>query len=190
MFNYDKTFKKLKKMNELSNKKQGKVLETILCSDEFRDWFYSVGENANDQPMTKAMISSIIEILAKPKVMKRLIKFVKNKTSEDFDHTACSICYLVVEHAVDASNTANREITDGYKNGELPTKEAKEYKNKSEKYSEYIAELIDALKEKAKPDVKEICKKTNLPKGFVYTTYFMVPGRKYIPKYKVGMYMN
>ena len=70
------------------------------------------------------------------------------------------------------------------------SKEAKEFKAKSERYSEYVADLMDALKDKAKPEVKEICKKTNLPKGMVFTTYFMIPGRKYIPKHKIGMYVN
>ena len=49
---------------------------------------------------------------------------------------------------------------------------------------------MSALKDKARPEVKEICKKTNLPKAMVFTTYFMVPGRKYIPKHKIGMYVN
>ena len=190
MFDYDKLTKKLGKFNELSNKKQGKVLETIFCSDDFRDWFYGVGENANDQPMTKPMVTKIFAALANPITMKRVTKFIKNKTHEDFDHSACSFGFLIVEHAIEASNNANREISEGYKNGDLASKEAKEYKAKSEQYSEYVADLMSALKDKARPEVKEICKKTNLPKGMVFTTYFMIPGRKYIPKHKIGMYVN
>ena len=190
MFDYDKLTKKLGKFSELSNKKQGKVLETIFCSDDFRDWFYGMGENANDQPMTKPMVTKIFAALANPVTMKRVTKFIKNKTSEDFDHNACSIGFLIVEQAIEASNNANREISEGYKNGELASKEAKEYKAKSEQYSEYVADLMSALKDKARPEVKEICKKTNLPKGMVFTTYFMIPGRKYIPKHKIGMYVN
>ena len=190
MFDYDKLAKKLGKFNDLSNKKQSKVLETIFCSEEFRDWFYGVGENANDQPMTKPMVNKIFSSLAAPQVMKRATKFVKNKTSEEFDHNACSIAFLVVEQAIETSNNASREISESYKNGELASKEAKNYKAKSEQYNEYIANFMDALKDKARPEVKEICKKTNLPKGLVFTTYFMIPGRKYIPKHKIGMYVN
>lgn len=190
MFNYDKTVKKLGKFDELSNKKQGKVLETIFCNDEFRDWFYGIGENANDQPMTKPMVDKIFGTLATPKVMKRLTKFIENKTSEDFNHTSCTIAFLVVEQAIEISNNANREISDSYKNGDLASKEAKSYKEKSEKYNEYISDLMNAIKDKAKPDVKELCNKTNLPKGLVFTTYFMVPDRKYVPKFKIGMYVN
>lgn len=190
MFDYDKLAKKLGKFNDLSNKKQGKVLETIFCSDDFRAWFYGVGENANEQPMTKPMVTKIFAALSNPVTMKRVTKFIKNKTPEDFDHSACSIGFLIVEQAIEASNNANREISEGYKNGDLASKEAKEFKAKSERYSEYVADLMSALKDKARPEVKEICKKTNLPKAMVFTTYFMVPGRKYIPKHKIGMYVN
>ena len=190
MFDYDKLTKKLGKFGDLSNKKQGKVLETIFCSDEFRDWFYGIGENANDQPMTKPMVNKIFNSLANPMTMKRVTKFIKNKTSEDFDRSACSIGFLVVEQAIEASNSANKEIAESYKNGDLASKEAKEYKEKSERYSEYISDLMSALKDKARPEVKDICKKSNLPKGLVFTTYFMVPDRKYIPKHKIGMYVN
>lgn len=190
MFDYDKLAKKLGKFNDLSNKKQKKVLETIFCSEEFREWFYGMGENATDQPMTKPMVTKIFATLSNPVTMKRVTKFINNKTSEDFDRSACAIGFLVVEQAIEASNNANREISESYKNGDLASKEAKEYKAKSEKYSEYVADLMSALKEKAKVDVKEICKKTNLPKGMVYTTYFMIPGRKYIPRHKIGMYVN
>ena len=190
MFNYDKIAKKLGKFDELSNKKQGKVLEAILCNDEFRDWFYGIGENSNDQPMTKPMVDKIFGSLAAPKTMKRLTKFIKNKTSEDFDHTACTIAFLVVEQAIEASNTANKEISEGYKNGDIASKDAKNYKEKSEKYSEYISDLMGAIKDHARSEVKEICRKTNLPKGMVFTTYFMIPDRKYVPKYKIGMYVN
>lgn len=190
MFNYDKIAKKLGKFDELSNKKQGKVLEAILCGDEFRDWFYGTGENSNEQPMTKPMVDKIFGSLAAPKTMKRLTKFIKNKTTEDFDHTACTIAFLVVEQAIEASNAANREISEGYKNGDLASKDAKNYKEKSEKYSEYISDLMNAIKDHARSEVKEICRKTNLPKGMVFTTYFMIPDRKYVPKYKIGMYVN
>ncbi len=190
MFDYDKLAKKLGKFNELSNKKQGKVLETIFCSNDFREWFYGIGENAEAQPMTKPMVNKIFTSLATPVALKRVTKFIGSKTYEDFDHTACSIAFLVVEQAIEISNHANGEISDSYKNGELAAKEAKKYKAKSEQYSEYVADLMNALKDKAKPDVKEICKKTNLPKSLVFTTYYMVPGRKYIPKHKIGMYVN
>ena len=184
MFDYDKLAKKLGKFNDLSGKKQRKVLETIFCSDDFRDWFYGVGENSEAQPMTKPMVNKIFTSLATPAALKSITKFVKNKTSEDFDHSACSIAFLVVEQAIEISNKANAEIADSYKNGDLVAKEAKGYKEKSEKYGEYVADLMAALKDKARPEVKEICKKTNLPKGMVFTTYFMMP------KFKVGMYVN
>ena len=190
MFDYDKLAKKLGKFNDLSGKKQKKVLETIFCTDDFRDWFYGVGENSEAQPMTKPMVNKIFTSLATPAALKSITKFVKNKTSEDFDHSACSIAFLVVEQAIEISNKANAEIADSYKNGDLVAKEAKGYKEKSEKYGEYVADLMAALKDKARPEVKEICKKTNLPKGMVFTTYFMIPGRKYVPKFKVGMYVN
>jgi len=190
MFDYDKLVKKLGKFSDLSNKKQGKVLETIFCSDDFREWFYGIGENANSQPMTKPMVNKIFGSLATPAVMKRAIKFIKSKTSEDFDQSACTIAFLVVEQAIEASNNANKEITEGYKNGDISSKEVKSYKEKSEKYSEYISELMESLKDKAKGNVKEICKKSNLPKEMVFSTYFMIPDRKYIPKYKIGMYSN
>lgn len=190
MFNYDKLVKKLGKFDELSSKKQGKVLESIFCSDEFRDWFYASGENANDQPMTKPMVNKIFGLLAVPKTMKRITKFINNKTSEDFDHTSCSIAFLIVEQAIEISNKANSEIAESYKAGELPSKEAKAYKEKSEKYNQMISDLMDAIKEISKAEVKDICKKSNLPKGLVLTTYLMIPGRKYIPKFKIGMYVN
>lgn len=190
MFDYDKVMKKLGKFDELSNKKQGKILETIFCSEDFREWFYGIGENANAQPMTKPMVNKIFSILATPKVMKRATKFINNKTYEDFDHSACSIGFLIVEQAIEISNNANREISENYKAGELSSKEVKSYKEKSEQYSEYISALMQALKDKAKPEIKDICKKSNLPKGMVVTTYFMVPGRKYIQKHKIGMYVN
>lgn len=190
MFDYDKLVKKLGKFDNLSKKKQGKVLETIFCSDEFRDWFYGGGENANSQPMTKPMVNKIFGTLATPSVMKRTTKFIKSKTSEDFDQSACTIAFLVIEQAIEASNNANREISEGYKNGDISSKEAKSYKEKSELYGEYVAALMDALKDKARNNVKEICKKANLPKEMVFSTYFMIPDRKYIPKYKIGMYAN
>ena len=190
MFNYDKLIKKLEKFDELSSKKQGKVLESIFCSDEFRDWFYASSDISNDQPMTKPMVNKIFGLLAVPKTMKRITKFINNKTTEDFDHTSCSIAFLIVEQAIEISNNANSEISESYKSGELASKEAKAYKEKSEKYSQMISDLMDAIKDIAKSEVKEICKKSELPKGLVLTTYLMIPDRKYIPKFKIGMYVN
>ena len=58
--------------------------------------------------------------------MKRATKFIKNKSVDDFDHTACSIAFLIVEQAIESSNLANKQISENYKNGELASKEAKE----------------------------------------------------------------
>lgn len=190
MFDYDKLAKKLGKFENLSNKKQGKLLEYIFCSDDFRSWFYGIGDAANEQPMTKQMANKIFGSLSNPTTMKRLTKFVKNKTYEEFDHTSCTLAFLAVEQAVEASNAASRELVDNYKNGELPSKEAKNYRERSDQYNEYVTKLLDALKDKARPEIKDICKKTNLPKGLVANTYFIVPGRKFIPKYKASMYVN
>lgn len=190
MLDYDKIIKKLGNFDELSKKKREKLFDSIFISDDYRNWFYSMGDTSQNPPMTKAMIEKLFGTLANPKYLKRVTKYVNNKTSEDFDHTACTIAFLIIDQAVDASNKANREIAEGYKNGELQSKDAREYKEKSDKYNELVSDLMDALKEKAKDEVKDICRKTNLPRGLVYTTYFQIPARKYVQKYKTPMYMN
>lgn len=190
MFDYDKVMKKLGKFDELSGKKQKKVFDRIF-STECKEWFYQVGESAKDQPMTPQMVDRLYNTLAQPMVMKRLTSYISSQDHEQFDHTCCSMAFIVVDQAVDAISKANEEVTSDYKGGSIGTKDAKSYKEKSEKYTEYVADLMNSLKDKSGPEVKNISKKTNLPKALVYTTYFLVPDRKYIPaKFKITYYMN
>ena len=190
MFDYDKTIRKLTKFSDLEKKKQNKIIKSILIDSEFRSWFYGVGENSNSQPMTSPMINKLFNMLASPQVIKRVTKFIEDCDRETFDHTACSIAFLITEQAVDTINKINSEISTEYGNGELPSDEVKDYKGKSEKYTRLITDLLDAIRAKCKEEIKEIANKSNLPKGIVYTTYLMVPGREYIPKYKISLYMN
>ena len=188
MFDYDKIIKKLENFNELSGKKQSHVFDHLF-SDEFKAWFYGVGEGANDQPMTPTMIDNLFTHIAKPNIIKHLTKYVL--AQDRFDHTSCAIAFFVVDEAVEALDKANAEITDDYNAGSINTNDAKEYKKKSEKYTMYILDLLNAIKSKCSDDVKGISKRTNIPKGMVYVTYLLVPDRKYIPnKGKISYYMN
>lgn len=190
MFDYDKIVKRLEKFDELPEKKQKKTLHRVFCDEAFREWFYGVGENKDSQPSNNTMIQKLFNLLARPVVVKTMIDFIKSTDIETFDRTSCTIAFLVVDNGIEALNKANGDVTEESKNGSLSSKELRSYKEKSERYTGYMGDLLDAIKEKASRDVKEICKKCNLPKTLVYTTYFIVPGRKYVPKYKVSGYMN
>lgn len=190
MFEYDKIVKKLEKFDELPEKKQKKTLNRVFCDESFREWFYGVGDNKDSQPMNNTMIQKLFNLLARPVVVKVLIDFINSQDSETFDRTSCAIAFLVIDNGIDALNKANGDVSEESKNGSLSNKELRTYKERSERYTEYMGDLLNAIKEKSGREVKEICKKCNLPKTLVYTTYFIVPGRKYVPKYKVSMYMN
>jgi hypothetical protein len=190
MFEYDKIVKKLEKFDELPEKKQKKTLNRVFCDESFREWFYGVGDNKDSQPMNNTMIQKLFNLLARPVVVKVLIDFINSQDSETFDRTSCAIAFLVIDNGIDALNKANGDVSEESKNGSLSSKELRTYKERSERYTEYMGDLLNAIKEKSGREVKEICKKCNLPKTLVYTTYFIVPGRKYVPKYKVSMYMN
>lgn len=190
MFEYDKIVKKLEKFDELPEKKQKKTFNRIFCDEGFREWFYGVGDNKDSQPMNNTMIQKLFNLLARPVVVKALIEFINSQDSETFDRTSCAIAFLVIDNGIDALNKANGDVSEESKNGSLSNKELRTYKERSERYTEYMGDLLNAIKEKSGREVKEICKKCNLPKTLVYTTYFIVPGRKYVPKYKVSMYMN
>ena len=190
MFDFDKVVKKLGKFEELPPKKQRKVFNTVFCSEEFREWFYGIGENKDAQPMTNAMVQRLFNLLARPVVVKSLMTFIEDCNHTEFDHTACSIAFMVVDQGIESLNKANGELGEDAKSGSISAKEMKSYKEKSDRYTEYMADLLSVIKDKSAGEVKEICKKANLPKTLVYTTYFIVPGRKYIPKFKVSMYMN
>lgn len=190
MFEYDKIVKRLGKFDELPEKKQKKTLHRVFCDEGFREWFYGVGDNKDAQPMNNTMVQKLFNLLARPIVVKAMIDFVNATDSETFDRTSCAIAFLVVDNGIEALNKANGDVTEESKNGSLSNKELRTYKEKSERYTEYMGELLEAIKEKAGREVKEICKKSNLPKTLVYTSYFIVPNRKYVPKYKVSMYVN
>ncbi len=190
MFEYDKIVKRLEKFDELPEKKQKKTLYRVFCDEGFREWFYGVGEGKDSQPTNNTMTRKLFNLLARPIVLKATIDFINSTDVEAFDRTACSIAFLVVDSGIEALNKANGDVTEESKNGSLSNKELRSYKEKSERYTEYMGDLLNAIKEKSSRDVKEICKKCNLPKTLVYTTYFIVPGRKYVPKYKVSAYMN
>ena len=190
MFDYDKILKKLDKFEELSKKKQRKVFDTIILSEDFRNWFYNVGDAQKQQPMTKPMVDKIFDAMASPKILKRLNKYLEDLSADKYDQTTCSIVFVIIEDAIEISNSANNQITIAYKNGEIVSKEAKAYKEKSDIYAQIISEILDNLKERAKENVKEIARKSNLPKELIYTTCFLVPDRKYVQKHKISMYMN
>lgn len=190
MFDYDKVTKKLERFDELPEKKQQKNLKRVFCETDFREWFYGVGENKDAQPLNSTMVQRLFNLLARPIVVKSLIDLVNTSDSESFDRTSCALTFLVIDQGIEALNKANSDVTEESKAGSLSNKELRTYREKSELYTDYIGRLLNAIKEKSSHDVKEISKKANLPKSLVYTTYFIVPDRKYIPKYKVSMYMN
>ncbi len=190
MFNYDKVMKKLDKFDDLSKKKKEKLFDEIFLSNDFRNWFYGFGDPSENPPMTKPMVEKLFSILANPKYIRKVTKYINNKTYEEFDHTAGSIAFLIIDQAVDSLNKANKEIGVDYKAGEINSKFAKEFKEKSETYSTYVSDLMEALKDKARNEVKSICKKSGLPRALVFTTYFQIPAKKYIQKFKTTMYVN
>lgn len=188
MFDYEKTLKKLKKFGELSEKKQNKVFARIFLEDDYRTWFYKLDERGNIQPMTGPMVKQLTTILVTPPVLKKLAKFVEN--CDGFDHSAASLTYMVAEQALVSANEDSEAITSKYKDGSLDSKKIKEYKEKSDKYHEIVARLINAIQDRRKADLKDISKKTGLPRNMIFTTTLSAPGHKYIPKYKIGIYTN
>ena len=190
MFDYEKIINKLTNFGELPEKKQKKTMAKIFSNPDFKDWYYGVGEMKDRQPMTPAMIQKLFNLLARPQALQTLIEYVRDCNHEEFDHTSCSLAFMVVDEGIEALNKANDELNNDAKNGEISSKDFKAYKHKSEKYTEYVGELLDALKDKCSGVVKELSKKSNLDKTLVYTLYFLVPDRKYIPKYKITTYLN
>ena len=190
MFDYDKVINKLGKFDELSEKKQKKWLRVIFCEKDFREWFYGVGDSATDQPKTNVMVQRIMKAMARPRQLKALTALIKDSDHQEFDHTSCALAFLVAEEAIESIRSANQDKSEEYKSGSISNREAKDYKELSNKYSALISNLTEALKDKASGAVKDISRKSNLPRGLVFTTYFLVPGREYIPKYKISMYTN
>lgn len=190
MFDYDRTIKHLVRFDDLSGRQKQEVLEDIFLDSGFREWFYQVGEGANAQPMTSPMIQKLFTTLCIPTVFRGVIKFFRNYDYDKIDRTACSLGFLVVEQAIDQSNKASQEVSDDYREGKISGKEAKEYKARSETYNEMISDFVQILKSRVKSEVSSLAQKCNLPTSLAYATYFMVPGRKYIPKFKISMFMN
>lgn len=190
MFDYDRVIKRLGRFDDLPGRLKQEVLEDIFIDSSFREWFYQVGEGAKSQPMTTQMVNKLFTTLCIPTVFRGVIKFWKNYDYDKLDRTACCIGFMVVEQAVDQSNKASKEVAEGYRSGEISGRDAKTYKQRNESYNELITEMMEALKNRVRNEVKSIASKTNLPTGLIYAIYFMIPGRKYIPKFKISMFMN
>lgn len=188
MIKYDKLLKKLGKFDELPKKKQEKLLEQVLCSKEMKEWFYSTDNS--DQPITKGMSNEIMNKLAVPRVMKKVTKFIERKKPEEFDRTSCAIAFMIVIRGYAITNETGSDLTAGFKEGAVSSKQMKGFKEKAATYKDYLDDLFRAIKEKAKEDIKYASKKANVPKGLVYAAYFFVPNNKYIPKFKINGYVN
>lgn len=189
MFDYDKVIKKLNKLDELSKKKRKKVLDSVF-TDEFIKWFYGVGDRDHQPPNIGTMVKNLVSTLARPKNLKILTKYVENASFDDFTRTDCCVCYVVIETAIEQLNGIRKDISSGYKDGEISGKTAKDYQNKTEEYNKLIEGLVAAIHDKSKPFVKKVSKDANLPRGFVMTTHFLVPEGKYIPKWKISGHME
>lgn len=189
MFDYDKAMKKLGKFGELPEKKKKKLFTTIFAEPEFRQWMFGVGDQKDAQPMNPTMVQKIFSALARPDVVKALTSYI-DENSNKLDRTSYTLAFMVVDQGIEEANRANGEVYEESKNGNLSVKDTKSYKQKSEVYLENLAKLMAIIKERCAGEVKDICRKANLPKGLVYTTFFIVPGREFIPKYKITMYMN
>lgn len=187
MIKYDKLLKKLGKFEELPKKKQEKLLEQVLCSKEMKEWFYNPN---TEQPVTNGMINEVLNKLAVPVVMKRVTKFIEKKSTEEFDRTSCAIAFMIMVRGYEITNEAGSDLSVGFKEGEVSSKQMKGFKEKAATYKEYLDDLFRAIKEKAKEDIKYASKKANVPKGLVYAAYFFVPNNKYIPKFKINGYVN
>ena len=189
MFNYDKLIKKLNKFEDLSNKKQRKTLDIIFKDEEFHKWLLGL-ESDCDQPMTKQMVDKLFAILESPKLIKAVTSYIENNNYEEFDRMSRMVGWIMVDNCIQSSNDAILQVDDDYKAGSVDNKTMKEFRQKAAYYSEYVEELMNALKEKSKYDVKDISNKSNLPKNLIYNMYFIMPPKKYIPKHKILMYMS
>lgn len=190
MFDYDRVIKRLGRFDDLPGRIKQEVLEDIFIDPGFREWFYQVGEGAKSQPMTTQMVNKLFTTLCIPSVFNGVIRFWKRYDSDKLDRTACCIGFMVVEQAIEQSNKASKEVSDGYQSGEISNRDAKTYKERNESYNDMISTMMETLKNRVRNEVKSIASKTNLPTGLIYAVYFMIPGRKYIPKFKISMFMN
>ena len=189
-YSFDKCVKKLEKFDELPAKKKKKLFSTIFCGKEFREWYFQVGESKDNQPMTNAMIKKLMNLLARPQIIRELKEFIDSQDYETFDHTTAYLAFMVADTGVDSLNTANSGIKEESDNGLMSTNDVRKYSEKSEKYMSLISDFLDVLKDKLHKEIKNISNRSNLPKDMIRALYCVVPGKAYIPPYKVSGYTS
>lgn len=174
----------------LSNEQRKDIMDRVFYEDAFRDWFYQTPRNNCHIPCDKDHINPLFNLLAKPQPMQTLIKYIEGSNREEFDRTSCCIAWIVAEKAVDAANRANQLTDEQYQRGEIDRETARSYRGRSEAFGKIIEDLITQIRKKVEYSVSEMSKKTNLPEALIYSTYFIVPGRDYVPKGKIGHYVK
>ena len=184
MFNYEKVVKKLKNFGELSKKKQSKLLTRIFIEDEFRDWYFNTN---GDGTVSSPMIHELFEALADPAVLRKLTDFIDPQT---MDRTSMNLVFMAAAQATEQLNGCTNSVIESRRSGDISDSDAKKFKQQIEHYQGIVAELLDALRHSMKGEVNDLANRTNLPKSIIFATMTMVPGRKYIPKFKVHNYVN
>ena len=192
MFDYEKVIKKLSKSeDDYSKKKRKKLFTNLFHSDEFKEWIYGININEKDRDKdTREDLELFLDVISKPINIKSFISYMNDTNFDDFDHTCACIAYMFLENSVDTLNHLKNDMNERYRNGSLNSKNVKLYEEKANAYSKLIEKMAETITDKVSPDVKRISKRANLPKNFIRSLYFIVPGTRFVPKYRIGTYMD
>lgn len=186
MFNYEKTMRQMKDIENMSSKKQKKVIRGLFFDDTFTEWLF--------QPPKEPNLNDLVEKLyiqfTKPAAMAAIVAVIKDEGYDEFNRSHATFLYSIANVAISENNDILNDISKQKKAGELSNKEARRLMDDIDDANEIIASLLKCIKKINKNKAKKLAKASSLPTYICASALHSVPEPKLVDRFKIGFYLK